>query len=395
MKKGYIYTASLALMLALGFSKNGLSQNIGINTSGATPDASAGLDISFTDKGLLIPRVNITNLNLASPITSPAISLLVYNTNTTTGLGYYYWDGSRWVNLNTNAWKVTGNAGTTPATNFLGTTDNQALALRTNNTERMRLLTNGKVVVNATAHASNDQLVAYGTVNWGVAGYNTGTGGGSVYGENSIASNGYATIEGSTLTTASGVGVKGLSLANSGTGYGVYGSTNSPAGIGVYASQVITTGSGWGLLVGGWAGGSYSWQNLSDQRLKRDVKTIDHAIDKLKQVRGVTYYFKDDAEYKGLHLDSKNLQFGFIAQEIEEIFPTMVREANFYGTDVENTSKEVINNEVYHLKSVSYTTLIPVAIEAIKEQQQIIESQNAKIERLEKAIEELKELIKK
>ncbi|HNS41343.1 MAG TPA: hypothetical protein PKN22_01175 [Taishania sp.] len=145
MKKGYIYTASLALMLALGFSKNGLSQNIGINTSGATPDASAGLDISFTDKGLLIPRVNITNLNAASPITSPATSLLVYNTNATTGLGYYYWDGSRWVNLSTNAWKITGNAGTNPTNNFLGTTDNQALVFRTNNTERMRVLANGNV----------------------------------------------------------------------------------------------------------------------------------------------------------------------------------------------------------------------------------------------------------
>lgn len=132
-------------MLALGFSKNGLSQNIGINTSGATPDASAGLDISFTDKGLLIPRVNITNLNAASPITSPATSLLVYNTNATTGLGYYYWDGSRWVNLSTNAWKITGNAGTNPTNNFLGTTDNQALVFRTNNTERMRVLANGNV----------------------------------------------------------------------------------------------------------------------------------------------------------------------------------------------------------------------------------------------------------
>lgn len=151
MKKGYIYTTSLALMLALGFSKNGLSQNIGINTSGATPNASAGLDISFTDKGLLIPRVNIANLNAASPITAPATSLLVYNTNTTTGLGYYYWDGSKWVSLNSNDWKTTGNAGTTPVTNFLGTTDNQALVFRTNNTERMRLTGAGNLGIGATS----------------------------------------------------------------------------------------------------------------------------------------------------------------------------------------------------------------------------------------------------
>ena len=81
------------------------AQNIGINSTGATPDASAMLDIVASDKGLLIPRVSLTATNLVGPITSPATSLLVYN-EATAGTspnnvvpGYYYWDGSQWIPL--------------------------------------------------------------------------------------------------------------------------------------------------------------------------------------------------------------------------------------------------------------------------------------------------------
>jgi hypothetical protein len=50
--------------------------------------------------GFLAPQVNIPNLSDAtSPINTPAEGLIVYNTNTTTGKGYYYWSGSIWTRL--------------------------------------------------------------------------------------------------------------------------------------------------------------------------------------------------------------------------------------------------------------------------------------------------------
>lgn len=79
------------------------SQNVGINGTGATPAASAMLDVSSTNKGLLIPNVALTANNVAGPITSPATSLLVYNTATAGTApnnvipGYYYWNGTAWV----------------------------------------------------------------------------------------------------------------------------------------------------------------------------------------------------------------------------------------------------------------------------------------------------------
>ncbi|MEP6847203.1 MAG: tail fiber domain-containing protein [Panacibacter sp.] len=47
-------------------------------------------------------------------------------------------------------WHITGNSGTNPSTNFLGTTDNKALVFRTNNVERMRILQGGKIGIGVT-----------------------------------------------------------------------------------------------------------------------------------------------------------------------------------------------------------------------------------------------------
>lgn len=143
-------TLSIIVLFVGNFSIS--AQNIGINATGAAPDAGAMLDISSTNKGLLIPRVSIANLATIAPIVgSSTVSMLVYNTNATTGQGYYYWNGSTWARFFTgDAWELTGNAGTNIATNFLGTTDNNSLAFRTNNIERMRILNSGNVGIGTT-----------------------------------------------------------------------------------------------------------------------------------------------------------------------------------------------------------------------------------------------------
>src|SRR5215831_1085899 len=112
-------------------------QNVGVGT--VTPDASARLEINAPDKGVLIPRISLTNIATAAPVTSPATGLLVYNTNASvaggSGIGFYHWDGLQWQSVLTDSkgWKLSGNTGTNPATQFLGTSDNQPLGLRVNN----------------------------------------------------------------------------------------------------------------------------------------------------------------------------------------------------------------------------------------------------------------------
>ena len=87
------------LLLLLSLQQLVSAQGVAINTDGSDADVSAILDVSSTERGMLVPRINITDINTAAPVSSPAVSLLVYNTNVTTGIGYYYWNGSQWERL--------------------------------------------------------------------------------------------------------------------------------------------------------------------------------------------------------------------------------------------------------------------------------------------------------
>ncbi len=83
--------------------KNLSAQGVAINNDGSDAHASAMLDIQAGDKGLLVPRIDITDLSTAAPVAAPAAGLLVYNTSAVSGQGYYYWNGSEWVQLTTAA----------------------------------------------------------------------------------------------------------------------------------------------------------------------------------------------------------------------------------------------------------------------------------------------------
>lgn len=91
----------------------------GIGTS--TPNASAKLDITSSNKGFLPPRVALTSTSVFAPVTglsgstalASAAGLLVYNTtsNVEVSPGFYYWSGTAWIRLtipSDNAANVTG-----------------------------------------------------------------------------------------------------------------------------------------------------------------------------------------------------------------------------------------------------------------------------------------------
>jgi len=113
------------LPIFIGTAKCFAQQGVAINNSGDPSANSAMLDVSSTNKGILIPRVALTQTTSQSPIiTSPAISLLVYNTATVNDVtpGYYYWDGSKWVKLLVLGGGGVGPTGTTGATGTPGAT---------------------------------------------------------------------------------------------------------------------------------------------------------------------------------------------------------------------------------------------------------------------------------
>ena len=80
------------LFASLFASTVSFAQNVGINGTGALPDESAMLDVSSTTKGFLTPRMTLAERNA---IATPATGLLIYQTDNTPG--FYYYNGTAWV----------------------------------------------------------------------------------------------------------------------------------------------------------------------------------------------------------------------------------------------------------------------------------------------------------
>ncbi|MBN1502095.1 tail fiber domain-containing protein [Candidatus Woesearchaeota archaeon] len=147
----------------------------------------------------------------------------------------------------------------------------------------------------------------------------------------------------------SGSGVRG----GSESGAGVYGHSESGPGVYGYSN------TGWGLRCdGAQCGGNQQWTVSSDARLKKNVDTVTDALDKVMQLRGVTFEWKNE-NYEGRNL-------GFIAQEVLPVVPEVV------SKDTEG---------YYTIKDSALTALL---VEAVKEQQAQIEELKARIAELEK-----------
>ena len=86
--------AGLIILFACLITHNlNLLSQVAINTTGANPDPSAMLDVSATDKGMLIPRLSTAQRNA---ITTPATGLMVYDNDTNS---FWFFDGTVWTEL--------------------------------------------------------------------------------------------------------------------------------------------------------------------------------------------------------------------------------------------------------------------------------------------------------
>ena len=102
----------------------------------------------------------------------------------------------------------------------------------------------------------------------------------------------------------------------------------------------------------------------SDARLKTNINTMTGSLDNILKLRGVTFNWKESS-------NPTKTQYGFIAQEVEKVFPDLV------GTDSNG------------YKTVNYIGVIPVLTEAIKTQQEEIESLKSENEQLKSTLEQL------
>ena len=283
------------------------------------------------------------------------------------------------ANTGTNAYGVAGSATQGIGGRFFGglygaytsSTDGSGLyAVSATNSGVMGVSSGGGGFAGVSGTDNN----ASGT---GVAGYSTGSTG--VYGEGAIYG-GYFTSSGTDglyaeSTASGGNGLVGVANVGA-SAYGVEGAASQ--GYGGYFS-----GGAYGVFgfsSSGYAGyfaGTLNYTGAlthnSDARYKKNIVTLDNALENILALRGVSYDYRRD-EFKDKNF-AFGTQFGFIAQEVETVLPSLV------------------HKDKAGYRSLDYTQVIPVLVEAVKTQQAQLESQKREIAELKQqnaAIVELK-----
>ncbi len=242
-------------------------------------------------------------------------------------------------------WALTGNTGTTPATNFIGTADAQPLVFRANNDEKIRILPNGNVGIGTATPNNHVQ----------------------------IAKNDYGQFGGLAISDVAGANASNFTITPGYYGsiatFGVTLDVTGEAPIS-FSDPIIPAADGQFSC----GTSAYRWSTVyalngtistSDARMKKNVRNLDLGLDQVMKLRPVVYDWKDDT--------GKD-KIGFIAQELRKVVPNVV---------VGDESKETLG--------VLYSDMIPVLTKAIQEQQAKIESQDQRINALVAENNELKE----
>ena len=265
-------TSVIILILSIIYINISNAQTVGVSINDAvvSPNTHSILDIdvSTNDKGILIPRLTTTERTNISGLGTTEKGLTVFDETTNS---YWYFNGTVWVEIGgASGWDLTGNSGTTPGTNFLGTTDNQALDIRTNNTIRVRITTKGQI---ETLNTGNSVFVGEGagdsddlsTNNNVFVGYNSGNTNTSGNNNTAVGYNSLKTVTTSTGSTAMGSSALANSNADGNSAFGftslytnTSGANNSAFGVGaLYANN----GGSFNTAVGGYA----LYQNTSGE----------------------------------------------------------------------------------------------------------------------------------
>ena len=237
---------------------------VGINTT--SPHASSMLDITSTDKGMLVPRMTLAQ---RTAIATPATSLLVYQTDAATG--FWYYNGTAWVNLNSSSGEFKSIAGlvqnttNTTADDFVFGSTSLADIAGTNDDNRM-FFNKSKGAFRAgqvTGAQWNDanvgnQSIALGSNTIASGFVSTAMGNGSVSSSAASTAMGYGTTASGTNSTAMGnnsvaSGYVSIAMGHFATApsygettLGTYATTYTPVAVTTFdaADRVFSVGNG-------------------------------------------------------------------------------------------------------------------------------------------------------
>lgn len=235
-------------------------------------------------------------------------------------------------NTAANSYAISGvNSSAAPGSNSYGVHANiPAAAVATNVYAIYSAIASGATISGSSygVYADNGQTGGYG-----VFGRATGSPGYGVFGR---------------ANTANSFGVYGE--GNAAGASGVYGVSNNATGFGVYCNSTNASG----------CAGNRAWTPASDQRLKKDIRAIgaEDGLEKIRKLRPVRYVWDDTKE-----ASKTGDQFGFIAQDMQKVFPETVGSQ----PDREVTHSDGRKEKLTHLLGVRYTDLIAPIVKALQQ----------------------------
>lgn len=346
-----------------GLTRVGDSIQLGGTLTKVTTINQNGNDFNFTNGNVSIGGRTTTNTLAITNLGSGSASDSIVTFDPVTGL-LRKRSVSSFSFPSSDAWKLLGNAGTSAATNFVGTTDNVSLNFRVNN------VASGKIGTTADSVTLFGYQAGISNTSTGntFVGFNAGTT--NTTGRDNTALGNSANMFSNNLTNATAIGA-----------YAVV-NDNDKVRIGNTLVRAIE--------------GQVAFSFPSDGRFKKNVSTTGvPGLSFIMGLRPVTYNF----DYTGFSkfLGEKNVdpekaaqrekeyEIGFIAQEVEKL----VKETGvtFNGVIAPRNAKDNY--------SVSYAHFVMPLVKAVQEQEAIITNQQQQINNLQQQIDELKALIKK
>ena len=368
------------LFLVSGMS---LQAQVAVNKDGSSPDNSAMLDVKSTSAGMLVPRMTTIQRNA---IASPAPGLLVFCTD-----NHFYYSNqgtatspnwvmvnSKWAPVGLGIYYSGGNVGigtTSPYYNLDVEGPSAYINLKATMGTATLILDKGTTIDNSflvfsKAYISHWGIGTMGNDNFTL--YNSGLSS-EALGINQITND--ATFSGrlgikiypnydlhvnssdftaAFLTTnADGGTVMDVEATGAFNVWGIYASAAFTGYAGYFAGDVYTTGT----------------YIPSDERLKENILPMQNALDKVMKLDVKSYTFKQ--EFARMNLPT-TMQYGFTAQNLESVFPGLVKLNPAKGKE-----------QPVEFKAVNYTGMIPVLTEALQEQQKQMEVKNARIDSLQ------------
>jgi hypothetical protein len=299
-----------------------------INNSG---HLDFGVKFTGTDKTVL--HLDTTG-NVGIGTTGPSQKLhlhnddeyVYYRMSTTAGGVTDNFDIAQW-----NSTRSSGDHGI-----FLNNRANTTMAFNTNDTERMRI------------HNGTTVAVAGGTAGKGVAFAHAGIAIDRVWGN-------YPSITVMNENSGSETNQGQLRIHGCNVSYNSYpNSSGSDFGCSVYIDGTYQTGS--------------------DRRFKTNITTIDNALEKVLSITGKRYQLLNYDGNIRTNVSTNDYKYGFIAQEIQD--------AGFEETYIHYTDEDDGTDGYNKAYSLDYNCFIPLLVNAVKEQQQIIETMRTEIENI-------------